>query len=78
MKDTRMTAAAAGYMELAGAEKDGDCHKVDVDDGISTKLGCCNEFEPKSRAVQQFRCGRCEYVVLVMPKRNALAERVAQ
>jgi hypothetical protein len=61
-KDRRPDANAAGYMELAGAVKDADCRKVNVAGGVSTQLGCCNEFEPQSDEAQEFRCGRCEYV----------------
>ena len=62
----RLTAAQAGYMELSGAKKDGDCRKVAVEGGISQELGCCNEFQPESGETQRFRCGDCEYV-----KKNA-------
>lgn len=58
----RMNASAAGYMELKGATKDGDCKKVYVKGGISKQLGCCNEFQPESSSVKQFRCGMCEYL----------------
>jgi hypothetical protein len=47
----------AGYMELAGAQKDGDCSKVDVEGGVSLDLGCCNEFEPQDDSTQAFSCG---------------------
>lgn len=50
----------AGYMELAGAKKDANCSEVEGN--VSTRLGCCNYFEPKSEAAQEFRCGMCEYV----------------
>lgn len=53
--------AQAGYMELAGASKDGDCQKVEVQGGISTALGCCNLFEPKDEQVSEFKCGTCKY-----------------
>lgn len=53
--------AEAGYMELAGAQKDGDCQKVDVQGGISLDLGCCNLFEPQDESVDSFRCGTCKY-----------------
>lgn len=59
--DNRITAAVAGYMELEGAVKDGDCKIVRVDGGISKQLGCCNHFEPESSAVKQFRCGTCTF-----------------
>ena len=49
----------AGYMELSGAAKDADCEIVEG--RISTKLGCCNLFDPESGA-QEFRCGTCEFV----------------
>jgi hypothetical protein len=58
----RLTAEQAGYMELSGAQKDGDCHKVQVDGGVSRELGCCNEFQPQSEQTQRFDCGDCEYV----------------
>jgi hypothetical protein len=60
-KENRLTAAQAGYMELSGAEKDADCRKVSVPDGVSGELGCCNEFGPKAKDTKQFRCGDCEY-----------------
>ena len=58
---SRLTAAQAGYMELAGAVKDGDCKKVKVEGGISKERGCCNEFQPEDGKVAQFRCGKCVY-----------------
>lgn len=73
MQPNRMTAKQAGYMELSGAQKDADCRKVEVAGGISTELGCCNEFEPENKQVQQFRCGNCEYL---RPKQS-LGERLA-
>ncbi len=60
-KETRLTAAQAGYMELAGAVKDADCSKVFVPDGISSDLGCCNEFSPEAKDTKSFRCGDCKY-----------------
>jgi hypothetical protein len=48
-------------MELAGAQKDGDCSKVDVEGGVSLDLGCCNEFEPQDDSTQAFSCGNCKY-----------------
>lgn len=57
----RLTAAQAGYMELLGAVKDADCRKVEVKGGISSDLGCCNEYQPESRKTKSFRCGECEY-----------------
>ena len=60
MADARMTPKAAGYMELDGAKKDADCHIVAVPGGISSGLGCCNEFDPQ-KGVQQFKCGNCTH-----------------
>lgn len=57
----RMDEESAGYMELEGAGKDADCSKVEVDGGISSELGCCNEFEPNDGA-DAFKCGNCRYV----------------
>jgi len=59
--DDRLSAKQGGYMELRGARKDGDCRKLAVPGGISLLLGCCNLFEPKSKAVDRFRCEDCEY-----------------
>jgi hypothetical protein len=59
---SRIPSAQAGYMELSGAKKDGDCRKVEVAGGISRELGCCNEFQPAKKDTQQFRCGNCEYL----------------
>jgi hypothetical protein len=50
----------AGYMELAGAKKDGDCKIVFVDGGISKDLGCCNLYHPVDGA-KKFNCGQCKY-----------------
>ena len=60
-KDARLSAAQAGYMELRGAAKDADCRKVEVQGGISSELGRCNEFSPEATDTKQFRCGDCEY-----------------
>lgn len=60
--DSRMSPEAAGYMELEGADKAGDCGKVRVTGGVSKKLGCCNEFNPQS-GVKEFRCGTCTHVI---------------
>jgi hypothetical protein len=59
--DTRIPADKAGYMELKGAVKTGDCHKVKVQGGVSGELGCCNFFSPKTEKVQEFECEECEY-----------------
>lgn len=60
--DSRMTPEAAGYMELEGANKAGDCGKVRVPGGVSKKLGCCNEYSPQAKA-DEFRCGECIHVI---------------
>ena len=64
----RLTAKAAGYMELEGARKTAECRLVSVPGGVSKQLGCCNKFEPESKAVKSFRCGNCEYVVEILKK----------
>jgi hypothetical protein len=61
----RISAKAAGYMELAGAVKDAQCRIVHVEGGVSKQRGCCNLFDPESDAVKQFRCGNCEYLVQI-------------
>jgi hypothetical protein len=58
----RISAAAAGYMELAGAKKDADCKKVKVAGGVSEERGCCNLFAPEGGAAE-FRCGTCTHHV---------------
>ena len=63
MTTAKIPSAQAEYMELRGAEKDGDCKKVEVAGGVSKELGCCDRFEPKSAATKHFRCGDCEYVI---------------
>lgn len=62
MTDSRMSASAAGYMELVGARKDGDCSKVEVSGGLSKERGCCNEFKPETRMTTKFSCGTCRFV----------------
>jgi hypothetical protein len=47
-------------MELEGATKDAECAIVEVKNGISLELGCCNLFDPK-KGVKKFTCGTCEY-----------------
>lgn len=59
----RESAASAEYMELKGAVKDSDCKKVKVAGGVSSRLACCDRFEPENDAVGQFRCGTCEYLI---------------
>ncbi len=56
----KVSAQTAGYMELEGAHKDGECELVDVPAGVSGERGCCNLFAPDSGATQ-FRCGECEH-----------------
>ncbi|MGH9467911.1 MAG: hypothetical protein ACRD1Y_11210 [Terriglobales bacterium] len=58
--DERVSAATAGYTELGGAHKNGDCNLVTVLGGISAARGCCNLFAPESGA-QQFCCGECDH-----------------
>lgn len=48
-------------MELAGAQKDGQCSKVNIEGGVSLDLGCCNYFEPQDDSVDKFCCGECKY-----------------
>jgi hypothetical protein len=60
-KSDRVSADHAGYMELTGAKKDGDCEIVQVQGGISQHRGCCNLFDPFHGALK-FDCGHCEYV----------------
>jgi len=60
----RISANKAGYMELGGAEKDADCRKVEVDGGISSQLGCCNEFQPEADSTVKFSCSTCEYRIV--------------
>lgn len=57
----KMDSESAGYMELDGATKDADCSKVQVEGGVSSDLGCCNEFQPQEGA-QEFKCGMCTYL----------------
>ncbi len=60
-KPEKVSAEAAGYMELAGAKKDGDCKIVDVEGGISKDLGCCNLFKPENPETSKFSCGTCHF-----------------
>lgn len=62
MSDDRIPAREAEYMELQGAVKDNDCHKVKVRGGVSSELGCCDYFQPKDSSVQEFECGECRYL----------------
>lgn len=56
----RVNAQAAGYMELEGAVKDGDCSVVEVQNGISKERGCCNLWSDKGHA-KAFKCGTCRF-----------------
>ncbi len=56
----RISSTAAGYMELEGARKDGECRVVEVKNGVSGQLGCCNLYNPMKGA-QLFNCANCEY-----------------
>ena len=58
----RVSAKVAGYMELPGAKKDGDCERVEVAGGVAKALGCCNLFGWNSRKKKLFSCGTCKYV----------------
>jgi hypothetical protein len=58
-------------MELPGAQKDADCNHVIVRGGVSSKLGCCNDFRYDSDEPKEFRCGTCTHIVLV---RHSLME----
>lgn len=57
----KLDADYAGYMELTGAKKDGDCKIVQVEGGISKELGCCNLFHPDGEP-DKFSCGTCKYL----------------
>jgi hypothetical protein len=65
--DGRLSANTVDYTELPGAKKDADCRHVQVPDGVSTQLGCCNDFEYEEGNPKQFRCGTCEYVLKSKP-----------
>lgn len=60
--DKRHSATAAGYLELPGAKKDGDCLKVRVAGGVSMLLGCCNLFDYNESRKKDFRCGSCKHL----------------
>lgn len=60
-KREKISSQAAGYMELEGAKKDGDCRIVQVDGGISKERGCCNLFLHKDGKSLEFRCGTCHF-----------------
>ncbi|HUX66400.1 MAG TPA: hypothetical protein VMV31_02810 [Terriglobales bacterium] len=56
----RVSEQTAGYMELEGAQKSGDCSLVEVEGGVSAERGCCNLFAPQAGA-DEFRCGECQH-----------------
>jgi hypothetical protein len=62
MNAKRANEHSAGYMELADAQKDGECEIVDVQGGVSSKRGCCDLFWPKDEQTKVFSCGTCEFV----------------
>jgi hypothetical protein len=62
MNAKRANEHSAGYMELAGAQKDGECEIVEVEGGVSSKLGCCDLFWPKDDQTKVFSCGTCQFV----------------
>jgi hypothetical protein len=62
MNAKRTNENSAGYMELAGAAKDSDCELVEVEGGVSSKLGCCDLFWPENEQTKVFSCGTCEFV----------------
>lgn len=59
MLGSKVSPENAGYMELDGAVKDSDC--AIVEGRVSSRLGCCNLFDPEQNA-DEFRCGECEYL----------------
>lgn len=59
----RKSAKSVDYMELPGARKDADCRIVEVPGGVSSRLGCCNDFELGEGQQKQFRCGTCKYLI---------------
>jgi hypothetical protein len=61
MNKQRISETAAGYLELEGAVKDADCEVVEVGGGVSSELGCCNNFSEKPSA-KKFSCGTCTFV----------------
>jgi hypothetical protein len=58
----KVSAKSVDYMELKGAEKDADCSHVEVQGGVSSDLGCCNDFDP-NKGARQFKCATCEYLI---------------
>lgn len=58
----RVPGKQAGYVELPGAKKDGDCSVVAVLGGISLQKGCCNNFQLGPNAeTEEFKCGSCRF-----------------
>ncbi|HVA64312.1 MAG TPA: hypothetical protein VNF74_11355 [Terriglobales bacterium] len=56
----RVSEQTAGYMELEGAQKSGECNLVEVEGGVSGERGCCNLFAPQPEA-DEFACGNCQH-----------------
>ena len=61
VQDNRISAKQAEYMELYGAEKEGDCRKVKVSGGISKARGCCDYYDPETEKTNIFNCGHCSH-----------------
>lgn len=59
----KVSAESVDYTELPGANKDADCRHVAVKDGVSRKLGCCNDFEWQKGTGKLFSCGTCQYMI---------------
>jgi len=62
MNKKRANEHSAGYMELSGATKNAECEIVEVNGGVSSKLGCCDLFWPENEQTKVFSCGTCEFV----------------
>lgn len=62
LRGNKLSAADAGYMEFPGAIKDADCKHVDVAGGVSSELGCCNEFAWDGTE-KEFECGTCTFLI---------------
>jgi hypothetical protein len=59
--DGKTSAAAAGYMELAGAEKDGQCDVVEVAGGVSLDSGMCRKLFDAESDADEFCCDDCTH-----------------
>jgi signal peptide peptidase SppA len=59
--DGKTSAAAAGYMELAGAEKDGQCDVVEVAGGVSLDSGMCRKLFDAESDADEFCCEECTH-----------------